>query len=152
MLRIHFAVAVLIALALPAASFAQSTVHVSDDATLRNALSVSSSGDTIVFDNSITLVGDLPSVSRDITIDGGGFALNGNTKYRGFFVARFEGSPTATPVSVTIQNLTFQNTAALGGTGGAGTIGGGGGAGLGGALYVGDQATVTISNVNFSGS
>jgi autotransporter-associated beta strand protein len=133
-------------------SLAQSTVHVSNDEGLRTALSTSASGNTIVFDNSITLTADLPSVSRDITIDGGGFALSGNNKYRGFLVMRFETSPTPTPVNVTIQNLTFQNTAAIGGTGGAGTVGGGGGAGLGGALYVGDQATVTISNVNFSAS
>ena len=56
---------------------------------------------------------------------------------RGFFV--FSGN-------VAINNLTIQNTQALGGTDSSGQ-GGGGGAGLGGALFVASGGNVTVSNV-----
>jgi hypothetical protein len=61
------------------------------------------------------------TVQRNITINGGGFSLSGNNQYRGLFVAAFVAN-TATPqgVSVTIQNLTIQNTRAAGGDGGTG--------------------------------
>ncbi len=135
------------ALALPAAAGAQ-TVAVSDEASLRAALSTAVAGTTILFTGNITLTADLPSVSTGLTIDGGGFALSGNNQYRGFVVAGYDATQTPTAITVTIQNITIQNTTATGGVGGSGIAGGGGGAGLGGALFIGQQATVNVSNVN----
>src|SRR5579872_1106279 len=86
-----------------------------------------------------------------VTIDGGGNTLDGAGAYRGFFV--YAGS-------VTIQNLTIADAAAIGG---AAVSGGGGGAGLGGALFVAGTGnvdgsgntlatggTVTLDAVTFS--
>lgn len=93
--------------------------------------------------------------SATVTIDGGGFTLDGNgadttgaQAYNGFFV--YNGQ-------VAIQNLTIAHAVAQGGAGG------GGGAGLGGGLFVaGPNATslgastfttggnVTLTNVNFT--
>ncbi|WP_419727803.1 beta strand repeat-containing protein [Lichenicola sp.] len=73
----------------------------------------------------------------NVTVDGGGYLLNGSGAYRGLFV--YAGS-------VTIQNLTIENSLAQGGTG---SDGGGGGAGLGAGLLVAAGATVTTSNVSF---
>ena len=57
------------------------------------------------------------------------------------------------PIAVAFQNLTIANTVAAGGAGGSGTDGGGGGgAGLGGAIFVGSLATVTVSNVSIVSS
>lgn len=49
---------------------------------------------------------------------------------------------------VSIADLTLEDTVAKGGTG---TTSGGGGAGLGGGLFVGPTAAVTLSNVAFTG-
>ncbi|MFX7820801.1 hypothetical protein ABTK26_21010, partial [Acinetobacter baumannii] len=57
--------------------------------------------------------------------------------YQGFVV---------TAGKVTFKNLTIINGVACGGNGGTG--GGGGGAGLGGGLFVGQNADVTLNNVN----
>src|ERR1700736_2581656 len=105
-----------IVLAAPALAHAQTTFTVTTEDGLRSALVNAQNGDAIVFGNTITLSGDLPTVQRNITIDGGGFSLSGNNQYRGLFVAAFAAG-TATPqgVSVTIQNLTIQNTRAAGG-------------------------------------
>jgi hypothetical protein len=85
---------------------------------------------SINFQNSITLNSGttLPAINTTsaLIINGGSFTLDGgNDSQRGFFV--YSGS-------VAINNLTIQNTQALGGSGGV--SGGGGGAGLGGALFV----------------
>lgn len=140
-----------IVLAVPVCASAQTTFNVTTEGDLRTALTSAQNGDTIVFGSTITLTtGDLPIVQRSITIDGGGFSLSGSDQYRGLFVAAFAvGTATPQGVSVTIQNLTIQNTRAAGGDGGTGTFGGGGGAGLGGALFVANQASVTINNVSF---
>jgi hypothetical protein len=81
-----------------------------------------------------------PGVS--VTIDGGGYTLNGANTYRGLFV--YSGN-------VTIENLTIANAKAVGGAGGAGA---GGGAGLGGGLFVAAAGTngpgiVTLDDVTF---
>ena len=70
---------------------------------------------------------------------GGADGLDGAGKYRGLFV--YAGD-------VAIENLTIQHTAAIGG---AGTKGGGGGAELGGGLFVGTSADVTLTQFGFSG-
>ena len=94
-----------------------------------------------------------------VTIDGGGFTLDGNgantngaQAYNGFFV--YNGQ-------VAIQNLTIANTLAQGGNGAPGNSGGG--AGLGGGLFVAGTGNldgsgnplvtggnVTLMNVSFS--
>jgi hypothetical protein len=76
-----------------------------------------------------------------LTIDGAGFALDGANAQRGLFV--YAGA-------VTVEDLTIQNAAAVGGG-----INGGG-AGLGGGLLVGsnvagDPGQVTLLNVSFIG-
>ncbi len=120
-------------------------------------------GSTIEFNlsgtDTYTLSGDLPAISADVTIDGtnttdgNSITIDGGGKYQGFYVS----SGTAT-----IEDLTLQNTAAIGQNGSAGMDGftangdpfpggggGGGGAGLGGGLLVGSQASVTLQNVAF---
>ena len=104
--------AALVVLALLAAMPAQAqTFTVSDDAELRSALSVITSGGTILFSSNITLTADLPAVQADITIDGGGYTLTGNNQFRGLFIGAFSGS-TQVPVTVVIQNLAIINAAA----------------------------------------
>ena len=152
-LRVRFALALMVALLVPVAAGAQSgptTYTVTSEGDLRTAITSAVNGDTIKFASNIKLTQDLPNVGTNVTIDGGGFSLSGDTKYRGLLVARFTGaeSYSVAAVSVTIQNLTIRDTVATGGNGGTGGAGGGGGAGMGGALFVGDQATVTVSNVN----
>ena len=85
---------------------------------------------------------DQPGTDDTLTIDGAGNTMNGGGTYSGFLV--YGGT-------VGIQNLTIQDTAAIGGTGGSGAIPGGGGAGLGGGLFVATGADVTLSNVSFAG-
>jgi autotransporter-associated beta strand protein len=133
-------------LAFPAAGRAQ--IVVSTEAELRAALASLSQGSTVVFGSNITLTaGDLPAITADnITIDGAGFTLSGNNQYRGLFIGAI-GDGAFVPINVTILNLTIANAVAAGGTGGDGTTGGGGGAGLGGALFIANQATVTVTNV-----
>ncbi len=92
---------------------------------------------------------DLASGSSLIIV-GSGDTLDGNNAYNGFFVQSG---------AVTIENLTILNAVAAGGAGGSGAEGngsagagggGGGGAGLGGGLFVGKGADVTLQNVAFS--
>jgi hypothetical protein len=126
-------------------------------------------GSTIDFSPSVftpgndtyTLTGALPEIKADVTIDGTttdgqGITLDGGGKYQGFYV--YSGT-------VTVENLTLDDTAAIGqagsngalgslsnpSTGAGGGGGGGGGAGLGGGLLVGARASVTLSNVAFEG-
>jgi Hint domain len=105
-----------------------------------------------------TLTSALPQITANVTIDGTtsdgkGISLDGGGKYSGLYV--YSGT-------VTVENLTLDDTAAIGQSGinGAngsvigGTViggggGGGGGAGLGGGLLVGSEASVTLSNVAF---
>ena len=76
-----------------------------------------------------------------LVIDGGGSAtLDGAGLYRGLMV--YAGT-------VTIDNLTIADAAAIGGAGGA--AGGGGGGGLGGGLFVGEGSRVALDGVAFSG-
>ena len=74
----------------------------------------------------------------NVTIDGGGFALDGNGTSGGLAVLGGQ---------VTIEDLTIEDTVAQGGNA---TGSGGGGAGLGGGLFVGPTASVTLRDVNFS--
>jgi len=112
----------------------------------------------------ITLVGDLPAIADNgLTIDGTGasISIGGNNTYRCFFVGAWApGTSTQIAVNVTIANITFSGCKAQGGAGGAGgSVGspsesgfasGGGGAGLGGAVFVANLGSLTLSNVNFA--
>src|SRR5882757_8938666 len=120
----------------PAANF-----NVADDGQLRSAISSAGSGDTITFIGNITLGSNLPTVTKDVTFNGGNFSLSGNNQYRGLFVQSG---------TVAINNLAITNAVAQGGKGGNGWGGGGGGggAGLGGALFVASGATVAVSGVS----
>lgn len=113
---------------------------------------------TLNFQNNITLaltpalpllrpLNTLPNftpVVQTMTINGGNFILSGANSFRGFF---------ALGGTVAINNLTFSNFKATGGSGSFAFLGGGGGggAGLGGALYVSNGATVTLTNPSFIG-
>ena len=74
-----------------------------------------------------------------LTIQGGGFALNGAGQAGGLAVLGGQ---------VTIDDLTIEDTVAQGGDGDGSA---GGGAGLGGGLFVGPTAHVTIDNLTFQG-
>ncbi|WP_150110570.1 beta strand repeat-containing protein [Granulicella mallensis] len=119
---------------------------------LRYALLNATSGSTILFNCgtlcTITLNGPLPSITKNLTINGGTLGnviISGNGTYRVFFV------DTGT---VELENLLIRNAVGKGGNGGLGHIAcGGGGAGLGGGLFVNGitaPATVTVSDVYFS--
>ncbi|HVU22857.1 MAG TPA: YDG domain-containing protein [Opitutus sp.] len=142
--QIELLVLVLTALAWGPGARAATNFGVNSDATLRSALTSVADGDTITFTGDITLGADLPAVQKSITIDGGGHTLDGASACRGLLIANFNGGSTLTAVTASVQNLTIQNANAQGGSAGPG---GGGGAGLGGALFVADQASVTVSNV-----
>jgi fibronectin-binding autotransporter adhesin len=139
------------AAALLPGSAAAIDIPVSNDATLRAAITSANAGDRIVFQNSITLSADLPLVQTSVAIVGNGNSLSGNNQFRGLFIGAFAGS-TQVPVAVTVQDLAITNTTAQGGAGATGGAGAGGGAGLGGALFVTNQATVTVSNVSLTGN
>lgn len=132
-------------------------VSVGSDAQLQAAISqfesLGQSG-TIDFVGNITETADLslidPAGGTSLTINGNGYTLDGAGTYQGFFV--YAGA-------VSIENLTLANLHAVGGAGGAanpwrtangGGGGGGGGAGLGGGLFIGHNATVSLSDVNFT--
>lgn len=115
--------------------------NVGTDAQLRSAISSAGNGDTITFTGNITLGSNLPTVTKNVTVNGGLFTLSGDNKYRGLFVQSG---------TVAINDLAIKDAVAQGGRGGNGEEGGagGGGAGLGGALFVASGAQVTVSNVS----
>jgi hypothetical protein len=104
---------------------------------------------TIVFTGNITLTADLPIIYQPVVINGAGFTLNGDAHtYRGFLfgVAGRLGGGSSGTLAATVENLEFDDTAALGGGGGDDA---GGGAGLGGAIFVGAGVQLTTSTVTF---
>ncbi|WP_420968217.1 Ig-like domain-containing protein [Bradyrhizobium sp. B120] len=101
----------------------------------------------------VALLDDLPAINlmsgSTLTFDGNNDYSNhlGGQEYSNVIDAHgFQGF-VVTSGKVTFKNLTIVNAAASGGSGGTG--GGGGGAGLGGGLFVGQNADVTLNNVNF---
>ncbi|THD80684.1 MAG: calcium-binding protein [Phenylobacterium sp.] len=119
---------------------------------LRDAITNSASGDTIVFSASlganatITLASDLPQITHALTIDGSadaGLTIDGASLYRVFW---------AESGAITIENLNIAHGLAQGGAGGqaAGGGGGGGGGGFGGGVFIDSGANVTLRNVGFS--
>ena len=113
-------------------------VTVTDTPGLSAALASGSDGDVIVLQNNIRLTTNLATIQRNLTVDGGGFILDGTSTFRGFFVSSG---------SCTLQNITIQNVLAKGGDG---QIGGGGGLGAGGGLFVSSSATVLLKSVIFN--
>lgn len=88
----------------------------------------------------------LANTTDTVTINGGAFTLSGGASFRGFFIERG---------TVSIDNITLSNMRALGGPAGAATVPaatGGGGLGAGSALFVGQEANVSVTNTTFSGS
>src|SRR5262249_30474793 len=98
---------------------------------------------TINFGADVTLGDALTAISlgsgSSLTINGANHVLNGNNMFAGLQV---------TSGNVTIENLTIENARAPGATR---FSGGGGGAGLGGGLFVGSSAAVTLAGVRFEG-
>lgn len=123
-----------LSVALPAGA-----VDVATEAQLQAA--ITSGQSTINFTANITLTGNLPAVTQNVTINGGNFTLSGNNQFRGLVVQSG---------TVAVNDLTIANAKVQGGDGGTGGSGGGGGAGLGGALYVASGANVTVSNVSLT--
>lgn len=116
---------------------------VSDETSLRTALTDAVSGDTISFTGNVSLnptsgLNDLSAITTNLTILGNGYTLNGSSTFRGLFV--YSGN-------VSISDLTITGATATGGAGGNGLLAGGGGAGLGGGLFVGSTAQVVLNNV-----
>lgn len=139
---------VTLALLLSHSALCAANFNVDSDATLRAAIVAAQHGDTITFTGNITLAADLPAVQKNVTIKGNNNTLSGDDQFRGLFIGAFSGTAQV-PVEVSVQDLTIANARAKGGDS---PLGGGGGAGLGGALFVADQATLTVSNVNLTGN
>jgi hypothetical protein len=131
-------------------SAAPTTFTVSNESQLNAAIasiditgsnSASNASFTIDFAASFSLSSDplaFNLASGDVvTINGGNFTMDGGSAHRGFFV--YAGS-------VDINDLTIQNTHAVGG---AGSFDGGGGGGLGGGLFIAVGGAAAISNVTF---
>ncbi len=125
-------------------------VNVANEAELIAAInSANTTPQTIQFTANITLTGPLPAITNTYTIDGNdgtAWTLSGGSAHRGFIIL---GS-----VSPTIQDLIIVDTKATGGTGGIPDAdqggSGGGGLGAGGAIYVGNGANVTLSNITYN--
>lgn len=132
---------------------------------LRQALTLAESGDTITFDlpnpSVITLSSELV-IATDLTIQGPGVAaltISGNNATRVFFInpgaAGATSGPPATALTVTIADLTIANGKAKGSDGGyasaAGGGAGGGAAGMGGAIFV-NHSDLTLSGVSLRGN
>jgi ribosomal 50S subunit-recycling heat shock protein len=99
---------------------------------------------TVAAGTSLTETADLQRISLNgsdsLVIDGQGSTLDGDGQHDGFFV---------TSGNVEFKNFTIEDTLVQGGLGGSNS---GGGAGLGGGLFVSTQASVTLSDVYFSGN
>ena len=115
------------------------------------AIAGSTTATKIVIGASFGIITPLEAINLgaggSLTIDGGGFTLNGRPinqlpSQRGLLV--YAGN-------VTIENLALNNMTAFGGNGGNASNPGGGGAGLGGGLLIASGGNVTIDNVSFSG-
>jgi autotransporter-associated beta strand protein/VCBS repeat-containing protein len=103
---------------------------------------------TLNFANSFTLDRNLDTInllsSASITVNGGGFTIDGADVFGSFEI---------TSGSLTINDITINDTVARGASVPNVTLGhGGGGAGVGGGLFVGTGASAVLSDVSFSGT
>lgn len=127
---------------------------------MNSGLSSSAEDHVIVFDfdtdTTIQLNGILPIINNsinsvNITIGNTGsistVTIDGQNSFPGFFIPMG---------NVTIQNITFQNMVAQGGTGGDGISGGGGGLGAGVGIFAprnflnGSDPAITLINVSIN--
>lgn len=132
------------------------TFNVANEAQLITAINAANAnGDaasTINITANIPLSGLLPTLgltgaAKTLTVNGGGFTIDGQSARRIFFV---------NSGAVTIQNTTLANGRAAGGSGGntdiQGGAGGGGGMGAGGAVFVRSGASLVLERVAMTGS
>jgi hypothetical protein len=115
---------------------------------IANIINVTTSG-------TISLLDALPLVFSNLTIFGNGITIDGGSAHRCLFVNGLPTTPTGTPqtIAVTLHQLHLNHCRAKGGDGGAGSAsGGGGGMGAGGALFVGQNASVTLAQISFDGN
>src|SRR5262249_51861012 len=112
--------------------------------------------------DTIYLLDDLPLIFNNTSVDASTLAapvsIDGLTNQRVFFVSGLPDSTQsvpgtglpdpdgAQPVNVALKNLVVQYGSATGGNGA------GGGMGAGGGLFVNKMASVTLTNVSFSGN
>src|SRR4249920_3078886 len=75
---------------------------VNSESDLRTAIASAADGDTITFNVDVTLTQDLPAIRTNVTILGNNRILDGASRFRGFFVVRFNADLNA-PVSLTVQ-------------------------------------------------
>jgi hypothetical protein len=127
------------------------------------AVAAAGAGSTVSinFTSGFTLTGSLAQLQASnanvtVNITGNSNTINGQSAFQGIQV-NGTNAPT-----VNISSLAITNTAAVGGTGGAGQAGffssslsygsggGGGGLGAGGGLFVGSGANVTLAAVTFT--
>lgn len=80
-----------------APAYAATDYPVSNYTELDTAVTTAVDGDTITFLNDITATGDMPAITNDITILGGGFVFDGAVIQRGIEVVG---------AAVTIEQLT----------------------------------------------
>jgi len=102
----------------------------------------------------LTGTAQTPRIAAGVTIDGTatpGLKIDGGGQ-REIFFARPDAPDAASPIQVTIKNVTLANGRAKGGDGGGGGYGGGGGMGAGGAIFVGKGVALTTENVTLSGN
>jgi hypothetical protein len=93
--------------------------------------------DTITLTGDIILANHLPLIRSNIDFIGNGYTLNGDNKYRVFFILSGH---------VTMENFTIANGLAQGGHG---VDNAGGGAGMAGAIFVNKGSNVILNNVHF---
>ncbi|HEU64734.1 MAG TPA: hypothetical protein ENH96_05050 [Chlamydiae bacterium] len=118
------------------------------DGTLEDGINAANSvAEQININAGVTLSAPLPVIIGTYVINGNSNTLTGSSAHRGFIILGSGNSPT-------IQDITITSTIADGGDGGnsfqddGGS--GGGGLGAGGAIYVGDSASVTLSNITYT--
>ena len=113
-----------------------------------NIINVTTSG-------TISLLDALPLVFSNLTINGNGLTIDGGSAHRCLFVNGLPATPAGTPqtIVVNLNQLHLNHCRAKGGDGGVGAAdGGGGGMGAGGALFIGQNAGVTLAQVSFDGN
>ena len=98
-----FVVAIICCLAASFTTNAQTTIPVYDAAGLADAITSAASGDIISIEDDITLTTALPSITKDLTINGNGHTIDGDEQYQIF---------NKTGGSVAINNLNFTGGAA----------------------------------------
>jgi len=135
---------------LNATTFLVTTANDSGPGSLRNAIDLARTGDTIQITplgSPIFLSTNLPTIEQSITINADNSqVISGNSVFRVFATNQ---------ASLILNNIVVENGLAQGGTGGSGLAysgGGGGGLGAGGGIYVDLGQTLTLSNTTITQS